>query len=101
MPSGWLLCCRRGDFCGVGFDFRIFVHLLVACALKRIAQGVAKRHSEDNENHRANEIKAEKDEKHSFRYDLLVAAFTVALTLFLEHLHDVAEFALELFHSLP
>ena len=69
--------------------------------LKSIAQDMTEYHAEYSENRRADEIKAEKDKKHSFRHDFLVAAFTVALTLFLEHLHDVAEFALELFHSLP
>lgn len=72
----------------------------VSKELKGIAQDMAEYHSEYNENRRANEVKAEKDKKHSFRHDFLVAAFTVALTLFLEHLHDIIEFVLEFFRSL-
>lgn len=72
----------------------------VAKELKGIAQDMSEYHAEYNENRRADEIKAEKDKKHSFRHDFLVAAFTVALTLFLEHFHDIIEFVLELFRSL-
>ena len=68
--------------------------------LKNIAQDMSEYHAEYNENRRADEIKAEKDKKHSFRHDFLVAAFTVALTLFLEHIHDIIEFVLEFFRSL-
>lgn len=68
--------------------------------LKGIVQDMAEYHSEYNENRRADEVKAEKDKKHGFRHDFLVAAFTVALTLFLEHLHDIIEFVLEFFRSL-
>ena len=61
---------------------------------------MAEYHAENNENRRADEIKAEKDKKHSFSHDFFVAAFTVAQSLFFEHLHDIIEFALEFFRSL-
>lgn len=72
----------------------------VAKRLKDIAQDMAEYHSEYNENRRADEIKAEKEKKHSFRHDFFVAAFTVTLTLFFEHIHDIIEFVLKLFRSL-
>lgn len=71
----------------------------IADGLKDLAQDVSEYHSEYNENRRADAIKAEKDKKHSFRHDFLVAAFSVALTLFLEHIHNVIEFVLEFFRS--
>lgn len=67
--------------------------------LKNIAQDMSEYHAEYNENRRADEIKAEKDKKHSFRHDFFVAAFTVALTLFFEHIHDIIEFVLKFFRS--
>ena len=69
--------------------------------LKSIAQDMAEYHAEYNENRRADEIKAEKNKKHSFRHDFFVAAFTITLTLFFEHLHDIIELVLEFFRSLP
>lgn len=68
--------------------------------LKDLAQDVSEYHSEYNEKRRADEIKAEKEKKYSFRHDFFVAAFTVALTLFFEHIHDIIEFVLKLFRSL-
>lgn len=67
----------------------------VVSELKGIAQDMAKYHAEYNENRRADEIKTEKDKKHCFRHDFFVAAFSIALTLFFEHIHDVIKFALE------
>ena len=69
--------------------------------LKDIAQNMAEYHAEYNENRCADEIKAEKNKKHSFRHDFFVAAFTITLTLFFEHLHDIIELVLEFFRSLP
>lgn len=68
--------------------------------LKDIAQNMAEYHAKYNENRRADEIKAEKDKKHSIRHDFLVAAFSVALALFLEHIHDIIKFVSEFFRSL-
>jgi len=59
--------------------------------LKDSAQDMSEYQAEYNENSRANEIKAEKDKKCNFRNNLLVAAFSVTLALFLEHIHDIAE----------
>lgn len=72
----------------------------VVDGLKDIAQDMSEYHAEYSENRRADEIKAEKNKKHGFHHDFLVAAFTVTLTLFLEHLHDIIEFVLEFFRSL-
>ena len=68
--------------------------------LKNIAQDMADYHSEYDEDRRTDKIEAEQDKKHSFRHDFLVAAFTVALTLFFEHIHDIFQFVLEFFRSL-
>ena len=72
----------------------------IADELKGLAQDVSEYHAEYNENRRADEVKAEKEKKHSFRHDFFVAAFTVALTLFFEHIHDIIEFISKFFRSL-
>ena len=72
----------------------------IADGLKDIAQDVSEYHSEYHENRRVDGIKAEKEKKHSFRHDFLVAAFSVALTLFFEHIQDIIEFVLKFFRSL-
>ena len=72
----------------------------IADGLKDIAQDMSEYHAEYNENRRADEVKAEKEKKHSFRHDFLVAAFTVTLTLFFEHIHDIVEFISKFFRSL-
>ena len=72
----------------------------IADKLKDIAQDMSEYHSEYNENRRADAVKAEQEKKHSFRHDFLVAAFTVALTLFFEHIQDIIEFILKFFRSL-
>lgn len=72
----------------------------IAGGLKDIAQDMSEYHAEYNENRRADEIKAEKEKKYSLRHDFFVAAFTVALTLFFEHIQDIIEFISKFFRSL-
>ncbi len=71
----------------------------IAGGLKGIAQDMSEYHAEYNENRRADAIKAEKEKKQSLRHNLFVATFSVALTLFFEHFHDIIEFVLKFFRS--
>ena len=48
--------------------------------------------SEHAEQHKADAMQAEVNEKKQRRHEYLVAAFTVALTLFIEHFFDVVKF---------
>ena len=72
----------------------------IADELKGLAQDVSEYHSEYRENRRADVSNAEKEKKHRLRENLLIAAFTVALTLFFEHIQDIIELVLKLFRSL-
>ena len=49
---------------------------------------------------RANDQKAVMDKKQSFRHDFHVAAFSVALTLFLEHIDDIVDFVKTVFKGI-
>ena len=99
-PKAWLCTCHKFavpltcdiDRSGISRPLIKSQTFGILPTLKDIAQDMSEYHAEYNENRRADEIKAEEEKKHSFRHDFFVAAFTIALTLFFEHIHDIIEF---------
>lgn len=67
--------------------------------LEKLRKQVAKYRAEEDERHKAEAVQREKDGKKNFRNSIIVAAFSSAFTLFLEHINDIIHFMLEVFHS--
>lgn len=59
---------------------------------EQIAKKKAERDAKRREEAAANDAKAIKDKKQQYRHDFHVAAFSVALTLLLEHIGDIVHF---------
>lgn len=57
--------------------------------------------ADDNAKHdeekRSEQIQALKDKKQSFRHDFVVAAFSVLLTLAIEHIQEILDFVNKIF----
>ena len=60
--------------------------------LEKTRQELADYKAQQSEQHRSDSHQQIDDHRKLLRHDYLVAAFTVALTLFLEHVPDIANF---------
>lgn len=87
-----------GNYIGtVSFDESVSGNAL--SELEELRNQVSKYRSEENERYQAEAIQREEDRKKNLRNSLIVAAFSSAFTLFLEHFNDIIHFLLEFFHS--
>lgn len=66
-------------------------------AAKQAADQKAEARAQQEERDRANAFNAAKNKRKQFRHDFMVAAFSVALTLLIEHVDDVVAFFQKIF----
>lgn len=91
---------KQGDGYSMTFDQAYWkITALGEDALKEI-EDAAQKMSEDNAKHdeekRSEQLQALKDKKQSFNHDFVVAAFSVLLTLAVEHIQEILDFVNEI-----